>query len=306
MAKIYRRLYISVFSIIVVLLVGNFFRIWWNGKNLTKLPSTGKERANVAAESSKKRERSEYDIIVKRNLFAGAGLAEDESATSSSSNLPETRLRLRLASTILTSDGKPLAVIEDQVKRKQSIYKEGDFIVVKGQKSSVKIAKIERFQVVLERDGKQEVLKMFEKTTYTGRRGGRSRYASSRARRRPPRRVPRRMPEEIPLMGEEPPGKTRPAPTRRGHGKEVNETAKFYPVVEGSDVVGLRIRRVNPRGLYRKIGLIDGDIIQSVNGQPITDPADIELLDEIIRNKEPIELEIKRRNRVIKKTLQNY
>ncbi len=306
MTKIYRRLYISIFSILVVLLVGNFFRIWWNGKKLSQPLSTSRSKAPVSTELAKKHQRSEYDVIVKRNLFASAGFDLAESTSGSVSNLPETRLRLRLASTILASNGEPLAVIEDQVKRKQRIYKQGDFIEVKGQKSKVKIAKIERFQVILDRDGKQEVLKMFEKKTYAGRRSSRTRYASYRPRRRTPRRIPKKMPEEIPLMGEEPP--ERGGGFRRGpdNATRVKETAKFYPVIEGSEVVGLRIRRVSPKGLYRKVGLIDGDIIRSVNGQPLTDPADVELLDEILKSRDPVELEIKRRNRIIRKTLQSY
>ncbi len=263
-----------------------------------------KKTSTASAVSAKKHDRAQYDIIVKRNLFANTGFAEDESSDNLASNLPETRLRLRLASTIISSDGKALAVIEDQVKRKQNIYKEGDFLVVKGQKTKVRVAKIERFQVILDRGGKQEVLKMFEKSTYTGRRSRRSRYSSSHTRR-PSRTLPRRIPEEIPLMGLEPSEKSLRG-DRRVRELEVRKTAKFYPVVEGSEVVGVRIRRVNPRGLYRRIGLIDGDIIQAVNGQPITDPADIAILDEILKNKEPVEVEIKRRNRIIKKTLQNY
>ncbi len=306
MTKIYRRLYISIFSILIVLLLGNFFRIWWNGRQLTKPIAGSKKKATASSNLIKKHDRSEYDVIVKRNLFVNPGLGEDETESASASKLPETKLRLRLASTVITNEGKSLAVIEDQVKRKQRIYKEGDYIVISGQKSKVRVAKIERFQVVLERNGKQEVLKMFEKKTYTARRGGRSRYGSSRVRRRHPRPVPRRMPEEIPLMGERFSEKLRTTPGQRSRETETHETAKFYPVIEGSEVVGLRIRRVNPKGIYRRIGLINGDIIQSVNGQPVTEPSDIEMLNEILKSGEPIELEIKRRNRIIKKSLQNY
>ena len=305
MTKIYRRLYIGIFSILIVLLIGNFFRTWWSGRKLVKPIGNGKKKAAALTTSVKKHDRSQYDVIVKRNLFANAGFIENESGSVSASNLPETKLRLRLASTVLSSQGKPLAVIEDQVKREQRIYREGDYIFIKGQKSKVKVAKIERFQVVLDRNGKQEVLKMFEKKTYTASRRNRPRYGSPR-RRRPPRPVSRTMPEEIPLMGENSPEKLRGTSRSRSRETAVHETAKFYPVVEGSEVVGLRIRRVNPKGLYRRIGLIDGDIIRSVNGQPITDPSDVETLNEILKSREPIELEIKRRNRIIRKTMQNY
>jgi len=206
-----------------------------------------------------------------------------------------------------------MAVIEDQVKRKQSLYKEGDLLIINGEKSDVKLTKIERFKVVLVRNGKEEVLKMFEKKTYSG-----SRPISSARRRRYIRRphrgrtIPKREPVEIPLMGAEPNHQRSLHPYKRslrtssGTGTGYPDTAKFYPVMEGNEVAGMRIRRIRPGSIYRKAGIIEGDVIKSVNGQQMSDPSDIEALKEILKNQEPLEIEIKRRGRVIKKELENY
>lgn len=314
MLKIYRRVYDILFLALLCTLTASLFLTWWHGKKQLKGLTLKHVTAHSGLTPGAHHKRSEYDVIASRNLFAGFVMDADKQ-DNKGPGLPETQLRLRLTSTILSNKKTPMAVIEDQVKRKQSLYKVGDLLIINGEKSDVRLTKIERFKVVLVRNGKEEVLKMFEKKKYSGRRP-----ISSVRRRRYTRRlhraraIPKKEPVEIPLMGAEPnhqrslPSEKRNSRTSpsTGAGKDYPDTAKFYPVMEGNEVAGMRIRRIRAGSIYRKAGIIEGDVIKSVNGQQISGPSDIEALKEILKNREPLEIEIKRRGRIIKKELENY
>jgi general secretion pathway protein C len=54
---------------------------------------------------------------------------------------------------------------------------------------------------------------------------------------------------------------------------QVLTQARALPFVEGGKTVGFRLSEIVPGSLYEKIGLVNGDVIQRVNTEDVSDPA---------------------------------
>ncbi len=113
----------------------------------------------------------EYTIITKRNIFAAVITAppvqvEDEVEPE---NLEPTRLKLALKGTVSGADRDARAIIADKLKNRQDIYQVGDSI------QGALIVAIERGRVILEVNGRDEVLNLEE------RKGGGPAYEPSPA-----------------------------------------------------------------------------------------------------------------------------
>jgi general secretion pathway protein C len=54
---------------------------------------------------------------------------------------------------------------------------------------------------------------------------------------------------------------------------QVLTQARALPFVEGGKTIGFRLSEIVPGSLYEKIGLVNGDVIQRVNAEDVSDPA---------------------------------
>jgi general secretion pathway protein C len=201
-----------------------------------------------------------------------------------------TELRLKLWGVALRTDDLSYCVIEDLTKRKQELFRLGAEVT-----GGTRVKAIEWDRVILERNGREEFLEI--EGPQKGRGGAPSPPSAARARR------------------------ARSAPAAAGGGirkisedsyvierKEVDDALdnmnqlftqiRAVPHFEGGESTGFRLFAIRQNSLFDRIGLRNGDVIQSVNGTDINDPSKAlalfqelrsegELTVEVVRNKKP-------------------
>jgi general secretion pathway protein C len=190
-------------------------------------------------------------------------------------NLKQTDLDLKLWGTVAGNSAKAYAVIEDKKKRKQNLYRPGDAI----QNATIKM--IVREKVVLTVDGKDEILEM-EKIT----KGGRATQPRRQQKSRRPART-----QTITLR------KSLIDETAKDIDK-LSKEVKMKPHMENGQIDGMILTGIRPRSFFRRMGLRNGDIITSANGERITSPdAALKLLESFAASPSN-SIEIKRRGRL--------
>ena len=198
-----------------------------------------------------------YGVIVERNLFRTTDkpLVADQSDPNS---LEATSLQLDLYGTIAGEDGKGYAIIEERDKKRQRLYKVGDSV------AGATILRIARNAVVLRVGDREQVLKKKE----TAMRGGSRTPAAFPAAR--PGSAPAPRPSARPSTG----GPAGPA----GDLASLLTQARVTPnVTAGSPgkADGVIINEIQAGSLFETVGLVNGDIIQEVNGRTVTGVADL-------------------------------
>ena len=198
-----------------------------------------------------------YGVIVERNLFRTTDkpLVADQSDPTS---LEATSLQLDLYGTIAGEDGKGYAIIEERDKKRQRLYKVGDSV------AGATILRIARNAVVLRVGDREQVLKKKE----TAMRGGSRTPAAFPAAR--PGSAPAPRPSARPSTG----GPAGPA----GDLASLLTQARVTPnVTAGSPgkADGVIINEIQAGSLFETVGLVNGDIIQEVNGRTVTGVADL-------------------------------
>ncbi len=219
-----------------------------------------------------------YRPILQRDLF--------KTQKSPAANLPktkinlddlaQTKLKLKLWGTVTGSPEKAYAVIEDTQKREQNLYRTGDSI----QNATVKL--IERAKVVLTLNGQDEVLAM-EDLSQSGRRTSASFGKSPRAIARRPTRSQR-------------------VSLRRSMIdsaiKDVSSLMtqiKIQPHLVDGQPNGLALSNIKPNSIFRRMGLRNGDILKSVDGQDIRTVDDALRLYENLKSTDAVSVQLQRR-----------
>jgi len=202
-----------------------------------------------------------YGVIVERNLFRTTDkpIVVDQSDPNS---LEATNLPLDLYGTIAGEGGKGYAIIEERDKKRQRLYKVGDSV------AGATIIRIARNAVVLRVGDRDQVLKKKE----TALRGGsRTPMAFPAVPSGPaPGSAPAPRPSARPSTG----GPAGPA----GDLASLLTQARVTPnVTAGSPgkADGVIINEIQAGSLFETVGLINGDIIQEVNGRAVTGVADL-------------------------------
>ena len=198
--------------------------------------------------------RALEQAVVKRNLFKvltdkpKAGPAPGPSTVKK--ELEKTQLKLALWGTVAgLREEECWAVIEDQAKRNQALYKIGD------QVQGAKIKAISRNRVILTHNGKDQVLEA--QTTRRKTASPKNLPKNALARSRPV------APTRIPIKGEvKAPG-------------ELIRTMKTRPYLKNGKPSGLLVYGVRPNSDIMALGLKNGDIIHTIDGVEIASPQDL-------------------------------
>ncbi len=131
-----------------------------------EMAAAGSGGRTVVAESPAVREtgksvkQRDYQVIVRRNIFQARldeGKRQEKEEEQKSEDLAETSLKLALVGTVTGSERDARAIIVDEKKKRQDIYQIGDAV------QGALIRKIERGRVVLEVNGRDEVLLIKER-----------------------------------------------------------------------------------------------------------------------------------------------
>jgi len=199
-----------------------------------------------------------YQVIVERNLFGATGQETLEAGVEQISGLEPTTMQISLLGTIAGDEQSARAIIEDQQKKEQNLYRIGDTV------QNAVVSRILRGKVVLRVNGRDEILTMEEKKKDTGRESGQ--------KNRPSRRT------EV----------TRPATTRNSitlDRQEITESldnigdilsqVRVEPYMQGGKAAGLQVSDISPGSIFASMGLEDGDVVQAVNNRQIKSPDDV-------------------------------
>ena len=198
-----------------------------------------------------------YQAIVNRNLFNATGRPDKESGQEQIGELEPTTLQVRLLGTIAGDEQSARAIIEDQQKREQNLYRVGDAI------QNAVVHRILRGKVVLRVDGRDQILTMDEK-----KKAGQE----SSKQGRPVRRASSA-------------GRTSSRSTVSLNRREISESlnnisdiltqVRVEPYMKDGKPAGLLVNDIAPDSIFERMGLLDGDIVQAVNNRRIKTPDDV-------------------------------
>jgi len=255
-------------------------------------PKVSEGRPHRVSKKQKERDPSFYAVIHKRDLFHSAkeklatkkAVKKPEKPVIKEEALEKTPLQVRLRGTVYRETGNSLAIIEDTKTRKQDLYHVGDFIL-----GEAKLIQVSRNKVYLERNGKQEVLEVYEGPEIkTGKRAeakgsqkgsvptgaGIKRLSANRYR------IPQ---EELTNAFE--------------NMSRLLTQVRMVPNFSDGEPDGFKLLSVKGGSLIHRSGLRDGDIIQRVNGIEIDSPEKAFEVYEQVRNEPIITVEILRGGR---------
>ena len=250
-----------VIAVVVYLVVDIAYRLI---ELNTSPPAPEPQAAAVAPAADMTKDPLEaYAVIVERNLFRTTDrpIVVDQTDPNS---LEATALQLDLYGTIAGEGGRGYAIIEERDKKRQRLYKVGDKV------AGATIVKIMRNAVVLRLGEKDQVLKKKE-------------IASTGSERRAlPGMAPQQTQPPSPGAAPSPRPLSRP-PAAGPSGSAADlagllTQARVIPnVTAGSSGKpdGVIINEIQPGSLFENAGLVNGDVIQEVNGRTVTGVADL-------------------------------
>lgn len=253
-------------------------------------PQVSGRKPNAVSKKQKEKEPSFYAVIHKRDLFHSAKeeVAKKKATTIAKKvvikeeALEKTPLRVRLRGTVYRESGNSIAIIEDTKTRKQDVYHVGDFIL-----GEAKLIAISRNKVYLERNGKQEVLEVYE-------------GPEVRTGERPEGKAPQRGP--IPTgagIKRLSANRYRIPPEDLGNAFEnmnhLLTQVRMVPNFTNGEPDGFKLLSVKSGSLIHRSGLRDGDIIKRVNGIEIDSPEKAFEIYDQVKNEPTINVEIERR-----------
>ncbi|MBN1932895.1 MAG: PDZ domain-containing protein [Desulfobacterales bacterium] len=242
--------------------------------------STKPIQSNSGPDNEKQQPLAAYKIITERNLFKTKKRGEQKPDAINFEMLKQTELKLKLWGTV-TGDRKIVyAVIEDGQSRQQNLYKTGDSI----QNATIKM--ILRTKVILSVNGKDEILQMEDFSNH--KKAGR---LSKRRLPSAPGTHSTQSNQRISLERNQ----------IEDAFKDINnimKDIKIRPYLTEGKPDGLILSSINPRSIFRKMGLRNGDILTGVDGEKIESVDNALEFYEKLKLSSKIALQIKRRGQL--------
>jgi len=258
----------------------------------------------------------QIEAILKRNLFNSKGELGDQEPTQNEeanstgqADLPKSSLPVNLIGTIY--GGSPfngIALIENTAQKSINSFLVGDTLL----KEAV-VREVHRERVILERNGRREFIALAE---YEIKRTNRTK----KGRPVPAAPAATDFGGEVPLANEPPPENFREEGfSREGQKIEMSmdykqkvlgtdlpkvlQDAKATPNLVDGEIRGFVLTRIRKDSIYEKAGFQNGDIIEEINGSPLSDPGQAIKLLNSLRNENEIEVRLKSQGRTVNKVL---
>ena len=262
---------------------------------------------DVEMQAVKSSIRPEYSMIVERNIFGATEKVElppAEEKVEPLENLAETTLQLSLLGTIAGDIASARAIILDERKRSQDLYRVGDSV------QEAEIKQILRGKVVLRHNGKDEILSMAESSEGSGAQSNNIPAPTTRAtsRSRRARRLASTAPESLepgsidqePALPQELEEEVIPIQQEElqssiNNLNELLTQVRVRPYFRQGKPEGLIVSQIQGDSIFAKLGLMNGDIIASVNGQQMSSPEEAFQLYNSLKSGSPVSIEITRR-----------
>ena len=287
-------------ALVVIILAMNLGKM--GGLAVRSLLVSNESGAVPMAEVKKGKSKSDkatplhyFDPVTGRNLFdvdvsrpKAPKAPKIDPATIDESNIQKTRAGVSLVGTLAGPNEVALAVILNRSNRMVDTFGVGDDVF-----GQAKILKIERMRVILDRGGKTEVLEIDENEG-----GGGKPKAHKPAR------------SSAPAKKDEPKGddeldirevdENTFEIDREGFEETISDLtplltqARVVPHFDDGKLSGYKIFSIKSGSLYEEIGLRNGDVIKTVNGNMIDDPTKAMQLFTQLRSEEEFNIEIVR------------
>jgi general secretion pathway protein C len=217
-------------------------------------PQTPVAARQQTEEPPRLKPEAQYELIAKRNLFVFPKEAAPQ-AESKETPQQETSLDVRLKGTIVSPKGYAMAMIEDFQKREEEFYLVGDRI------QGAEILEILKDQVIIDRGGTKESLKLFAEDSRRRDRGA------------PPARRP------VPPAGPagQRPQVARPAAVEGDRAiqqkiRSLMAQLRLRPHFDKGRPAGFTVGQVRQGSVFDASGLRSGDIIVAVNDEDVQTP----------------------------------
>lgn len=246
------------------------------------------------------RPSSYYQVIYKRDIFNSAKPVDEP--TPGADQPPEkTDLRLKLWGVALRGGDGSYAIIEEEKRREQGVYKIGAEVP-----GGATVKTVAWDHVILNVSGKDEILEIEEGLTGGPRtapaRFGASRLSggntSSAARSASTKGVEVVSENEYVVDREE-------VDSALENMSQLFTQIRAVPHFEGGESTGFRLFAIRRGSIFDKIGLKNGDIIRNINGQAMNDPTKALALLEELRESTDLEVSVtrNRKDRTLKYTV---
>lgn len=221
-----------------------------------------------------------YGIIAKRDIFNS--VKPTPAAAPVEQVAAPTQLKLKLWGTAVFDTGTSFSIIEDQGARKQGVYAIDD--VVPG---NATVKAIEWDRVVLLHNGRDEILTL-EEAKSTGPARPVAAVASAPAGSAASGSgIQQTADNEFSVPRTE-------VDTALENMSQLFTQIRAVPHFEGGQSVGFRLFAIRRGSLFDRIGLKNGDIIRSINGNEMNDPSKAVALLQELRDASNLDVEITR------------
>jgi general secretion pathway protein C len=248
-----------------------FYTIATTNLDLVEVPKTTVKKM-LSVEEGTRHSLSFYQPIIERNLFKTKIEAGEKPDRINVAELKQTDLKLKLWGTVTGGRNKAYAVIEETEPGKQNLYRTGDSI------QNATLALILREKVVLNVNGKDEILEM-EKSSNLGNQTP-----------SPERPVPSTS-QRIPLERSQ----------IESAVQDVNNLmsdVNIRPFIQEGKAEGFILTQIKPNSVFRKMGLRNGDIIIGVDGEKIESMDNALEFYEKLKSSSNVKLQLKRRGQL--------
>jgi type II secretion system protein C len=274
-----------------------------------RLPTTARPAStfNVPNPTSTLNQAS-IDMIIKRNLFNSEGTIDDtkkevdvgpQTAEAVKSDLP-----VKLVGTIYGGDPfSGIALVENNSKRTINSFMVGDSLI----KEAV-VKEIHKEKVIIDRNGRLEYIEVVREALTRNKRNKKRAPASAGSN------------SVAPIATEPPPStfkedgferKEREISMTQAYRNKLLTTdftkvlqdVKATPNMVDGELKGFVLTRIRKDSIYEKAGFQNDDIVEEVNGVPLTDTAQAIRLLQSLRNEAEIEVRVNRGGSPTKFTL---
>lgn len=219
-----------------------------------------------------------YALIAKRDIFNSVKPTPNAAPVEQAA--APTQLKLKLWGTAVFDTGNSFSIIEDLGARKQGVYAVNDLVP-----GNATVKSITWDRVVLSHNGKDEILELEEaKSTAPGRAVAAAAPAAPAAGGTG---IQQTAENEYSVPRTE-------VDTALENMSQLFTQIRAVPHFEGGQSVGFRLFAIRRGSLFDRIGLKNGDIIRSINGNEMNDPSKAVALLQELRDASNLDVDITR------------
>jgi type II secretion system protein C len=262
-------------------------------------------------ESGQTHPQGYYQLIARRDIFNLTPAAAAPQNTAAAAAPEDEDLRITLLGTSHLTNGRAFAIVEDQ-NGDQVLYRQGDMIPDAGQ-----IVGIGRDRALILHNGHRVEISI---PSLSGEGGGSPsgapgghmsvprgglvpRFPPNFRRRHPGGPGPPRRPPGA--IGAATTGVRQVAPNRYLVDRskvtsDMQDMSKLFtevravPHIQNGSSNGFALSEIEPGSIFDEMGLQEGDVLRSINGQPMTDPAQAMQMMSAMRNATMVTIQVLR------------